>query len=333
MSAAAGSSEDSPPRRFAHWAEAWALVILTIALALFFVFLPATSETFPTVGNLRVTLGAQSVLVIVAMGALIPLISGHYDFSVGAVAGLASVFCASSLSGGDPIPVALAIGVGVGLIVGAVNGLLVTVARVDSVVVTLGTATIVAGAVTWKTDGVSIVQGIPDSLTALSDPLIGIPKSFFIAIAVVAITYVLLRHTAFGRYVDAIGSNLGAARLVGLNTNRLVLTTFLLSGALAGLAGLIQVAVSGAGNPQVGENFTLPAIAAAFLSVAAIKPGRFNVWGTLVAIIFLAVLNSGLNLAGASSFVSDFANGGALIVGVALAATLGRRRNPSPDEI
>jgi ribose transport system permease protein len=124
------------------------------------------------------------------------------------------------------------------------------------------------------------------------------------------------------------GANRAAARLIGLRTTRLALTGFVLAAVLAGLAGVLLVGVSGAGNPQVGPNFTLPAIAAAFLSVAAIKPGRFNVWGTLTAIVFLAILNSGLNLAGANPYVNDFANGGALILGVSLAAILGRRRDP-----
>jgi ribose transport system permease protein len=105
-----------------------------------------------------------------------------------------------------------------------------------------------------------------------------------------------------------------------------VLISFVVAGALSGAAGVLLVAQAGAASPTAGPDFTLPAIAAAFLSVAAIQPGRFNVGGAFVAIVFLAVLNSGLNLAGASSYVNDFANGGALIAGVALASLFGRRR-------
>ena len=95
---------------------------------------------------------------------------------------------------------------------------------------------------------------------------------------------------------------------------------------LAGGAGALQVARAGGADPRVGEQFTLPALAAAFLSAAAIQPGRYNVWGTIVAIFFLAALNAGLNLAGSQDYVTNFVNGAALIIGVGLAAYLGRRR-------
>lgn len=95
---------------------------------------------------------------------------------------------------------------------------------------------------------------------------------------------------------------------------------------LCSVAGLLYVAGAGGASPNVGTTFTLPALAAAFLSAAAVRPGRFNVWGTIIAIFFLAVLNSGLSLAGMPPYVNDYVNGGALIVGVALAAALYRRR-------
>lgn len=310
-----------------HVAEAYALLALTIALALLFSLLPATSGTFPTAANLQATLGNQSVLALVALAALIPLVAQSYDFSVGATMGLASIFAATVMSHGTPIVLALALAVGIGLAVGVVNGLLVTRAGVSSVVVTLGTATILGGIVSWKTGGQSIVDGIPTSLTDFgSRNALGLPYAVYVALAVAYAVHYLLRHTPYGRYVHALGSNANAARLVGLDVRRLTLSTFVIAGALAGGAGLLQVARSGAGNPQVGPGFTLPAIAAAFLSVAAVKPGRFNVWGAIVAILFLATLNSGLNLAGVDSYVNDFANGIALIAGVALAGAFGRRR-------
>jgi ribose transport system permease protein len=210
--------------------------------------------------------------------------------------------------------------------VGLVNGLIITRLGVNSLVTTLGTSVILDGIIQLKTHGQTIVQGIPTALTSFGyGTVLGIPETVYVALAVAFVVYYLLRSTPFGRYLYAIGANREAARLVGLNVRRLVLTTFVTSGLLCGGAGLLQVAVSGAGNPRVGDGFTLPALAAAFLSVAAIRPGRYNVWGCVVAISFLAVLNSGLNLAGAGTSVTDLANGIALILGVALAVQLGRR--------
>jgi ribose transport system permease protein len=313
--------------RVQHLVEASALPLLAVALVLFFALLPATSDAFPTIANLRVTLGNQAVLIIIAMAAVLPLLCEEYDFSVGATAGLGGIYAASALTDGIPIVGALAVATAIGLAVGAINGLLITRAKVNSVVVTLGTATIISGIVSWKTAGESIINGIPSSLTDFpQERLLGLPRGFWLAVLVTIAVYYLVRHTPFGRYLDAIGSNRSAARLLGLRVERNVLATFMLAGALSGAAGLLLVAQAGAASPTVGPGFTLPAIAAAFLSVAAIHPGRFNVIGTFVAILFLAVLNSGLNLAGANSYVNDFANGAALIAGVAIASILGRRR-------
>ena len=315
-------------RKNTRWLEALALPLLTVLLIVFFTLLPATADTFPTVGNLRVSVLSQSVLVIVAMASLLPIIAGGYDFSVGAVVGLSSVIVASLASNGTPLLLAILAGAGAGLAVGIVNGFFVTKIHVDSVVVTLGMTIIVAGIITWATAGKAIVKNIPEALTALSKTwVLGFPGAFFVAAIFAIGTWYLLRQTPFGRYLEAVGVNRSAARLVGLRPDRITFVSFVLSGLIAALAGFVQVGVAGAANPNVGGNFTLPAIAAVFLSVAAITPGRFNVWGTLVAIIFLAVLNSGLSLAGASSFVNDFANGAALILGVSTAALLGLRRS------
>lgn len=315
-------------RRNAWWLEASALPLLTVGLILFFTLLPATSETFPTAGNLRVTVLSQSVLVIVAMASLLPIIAGGYDFSVGAVVGLSSIIVASLSSTGTPLLLAILAGAVSGLAIGAVNGFFVTKVHVDSVVVTLGMTIIVAGIVTWVTSGKAIVKDIPEVLTSLSKSWFpGLPGALFVSLAIAIATWFVIRQTPYGRYLEAVGVNRSAARLVGLRPDRITFIAFGLSGLVAGLAGFVQVGVAGAANPNVGANLTLPAIAAVFLSVAAIAPGRFNVWGTIVAIVFLAVLNSGLSLAGASPFVNDFANGAALILGVSTASLLGIRRS------
>ena len=315
---------------FSYYAEAYALLALTFLLALFFAVLPATRDVFATTGNFQVTAAAQAVVVIIAVAALIPLVCEEFDLSVGANAGMTSIFCASALAAGWTPVAAVVLAVAIGGVVGLINGLLITVAHVTSFVTTLGTAAILAGIVQWKSGGESIVAGIPEVVTDVgTGRIFGIPNSAYIALVVAALVYYCLRQTPFGRYLYAIGANRKAAELVGLRVNRLVLSTFVMSGLICGLAGALQIAVSGTGSPRVGEGFTLPALAAAFLSVAAIRPGRYNVWGAVVAIAFLAVLNSGLNLAGASNYVNNFANGLALILGVAMSAWLGRRRGLS----
>jgi len=300
---------------------------LALGIAVFFSLYSATSTTFPTLENARSMLGTQSVLGIAALGALMPLVLGAWDLSVGATLGLSAVMSASAMSSGASIPVAILVAVGIGMAIGAVNGLLVVRARVNAVIATLGTATVIDGVVQMKTKGITVVSNLPAGLSSFgTDNIVGIPRIFLVPVVVAGVAYFVLEHTPFGRYLYAMGSNPTASRLVGLRTDRLMFLSFVAGGSLAGAAGILQVARAGAADPHVGAAFTLPALAAAFLSAAAIKPGRFNVGGVLVAILFLAVLNSGLNLAGAAPYVSSYVNGVALIVGVAFASWMARRQ-------
>ncbi|MDG4897630.1 ABC transporter permease [Mesorhizobium sp. WSM4976] len=310
-----------------RYGEAYTLVGLMLLIAIFFSILPATHATFPTAANLRIVIANQAVLAIVALAAFSPLIINEFDVSVGANLGLASILAASAMSIGVPWPIALLVAASVGASVGVVNGLLITKAGVNSLIATLGTSIIIHGIVVWKTNGVSIVTNIPPELTRFgSGVLFGVPLPMFALVALTLVLAYLVYHTPFGRYMYAIGSNASAARLVGINTNRILFRTFVLAGLLAGLAGFLQVARTGGANPRVGEAFTLPALAAAFLSAASIKPGVYNVFGVIVAVFFLATLNSGLNLAGADVYVNDLINGCALILGVGLARFLGRNQ-------
>lgn len=178
-----------------------------------------------------------------------------------------------------------------------------------------------------RTGGLALASNIPTSLTSFGTGLVaGIPIVFVTLVVIAALVYFVLAHTSFGRVTYAVGSNSEAAKLVGLRTGRIRGTTMVAGSTLCSVAGLLYVAGAGGASPNVGTTFTLPALAAAFLSAAAVRPGRFNVWGTIIAIFFLAVLNSGLSLAGMPPYVNDYVNGGALIVGVALAAALYRRR-------
>lgn len=310
-----------------HYLEAYAFLGLLVAAAAFFSLWPETSDTFTSPANLRTLVSSNSVIAIVALAALIPLVTYEFDLSVGAIAGLSSVFVASALAGGTAVPLAIALGIGIGLLVGGINALLITRVGVNAVIATLGVSIILAGVINQKTGGLSVTGNIPPSFSEFgSSNWLGIPKIAYILTAIAIAVYYLLGHTPYGRYLYAFGANREAARLVGIRTKLTLGLTFVISGALCGAAGVLQVARAGSADPKVGETFTLPALAAAFLSAAAIKPGRYNVAGTLVAIFFLAVLNNGLNLAGSPEYVSNYVNGAALIVGVGLAVRLGRRQ-------
>jgi ribose transport system permease protein len=307
--------------------EAWGLLILLVLFAMFFSLWSETRDTFPTLANLEILVSNQSVPAIVALGALVPLVLYQFDLSVGAVAGLSAVFTAAWLSGGMNVLLALMLGLGLGLAVGLVNALLVARMGFNEVIATLGVATILEGVVSQKTGGLALVSNIPRSLTNFgTGKVLGVPNSAIVLAAVALLLYYVLEQTAFGRQLHAYGSNASAAALVGINTRRALAISFITASLLSGLAGLLYLARAGGASPAVGPGFTLPALAAAFLSAAAVKPGHYNVRGTLIAIFFLAVVNNGLNLAGVHPYVGKYVNGLALVAGVGLAAILYRRR-------
>lgn len=319
-------SVDRMRRPFRHYLEAYAFLGLLVIAAVFFSVFPETSDTFLSAANLRTLVASSAVLAIIALAALIPLVCYEFDLSVGAIAGLSAVFVASALASGTPVVVAILIGIGLGLVVGTVNALLITRAGVNAVIATLGVSIVLGGVVLQKTSGITVAGDIPLGFSQFgSTNWFGIPKVAYVLVVVALAVYYLLEYTPYGRYLYAFGSNREAARLVGIRTKLTLGMTFVISGALCGLAGVLQVSRAGSADPKVGETFTLPALAAAFLSAAAIRPGKYNVGGTLVAIFFLAVLNSGLNLAGAPEYVTSYVNGAALVIGVALAVRLGRR--------
>lgn len=325
------SSEGARVRRLRKplrgYLEAYAFPGLLVLAFIFFSVWPETSAIFPTTANLQILLGSSTVVAITALASLIPLVCNEWDLSVGASAGLSSVFAAIVLTDGTSTVLAIGLAVGIGVAVGLVNALLVTRMGVNAVITTLGVSIIIAGIITLKTGGVTVAGSIPAGVTEFgTSTWLGIPRTVFALGIVAFIVYYLLEYTPYGRYLYALGSNRSAARLTGIPIKLIVGTTFVIAGALCGAAGMLQVARSGGANPHLADSLLLPALAAAFLSAAAIRPGRYNVGGALVAVYFLAILNNGLNLAGAPDYVGSFVNGGALIIGVGVAARLGGRR-------
>jgi ribose transport system permease protein len=323
------STRDEPvPAALLHLAERYALAVLLVVVVAFFSLWPKTGAVYIQPDNIRNIIGSQVVLAVIALGSIVPLVCGQFDLSVGSVAGLTSVLTAASYATWHlPLLLGVLVGVLVGALVGAVNGLLVTRFGVNALITTLGTASVVTGIVNWYTGGTSIIQGIPESLTRFgSATFVGLPQTLYLLVAVSVLIWYLLEQTPFGRYLHSVGVNPVAAELVGLRIPSLVRRSFVVSGAAAGLAGVLLLAQSGAGNPGVGAGFTLTALAAAFLGATSVRPGRFNVVGTLLAIFFLATAITGLTFAGVQSFINDLFTGAALVLAVAISAILRRRR-------
>jgi ribose transport system permease protein len=312
-----------------QWLERYSLlVLLIVTIAFFGFFWDRTASTFMQTANFQNIIRSQTVLAVLALGVIVPLVCSQFDLSVGNVAGMTSVFTAAAFARWHvPLPVGIGIGVGLGALAGLVNGTVVTRLGVSSFIATLGSAAVIIGIVNWYTQGISIIQGIPPQLTDFGGGnWLGIPSPFYIVVLVALLVYYLLEHTPYGRNLHAVGSNVESARLVGLRIPRIVFLSFVVSGTAAGLGGVLLVADSGAGNPSVGSVFTLTALTAAFLGATSVKPGRFNVVGTLLAIFFLAAAITGLTFAGVRDYINDLFTGFALVLAVGISVLLGRRR-------
>jgi ribose transport system permease protein len=310
------------------WLEKYGLPLLFVLMFLFFANFWDRPGTFRSVANLHSVLGTYSVPGVLALAAIVPLVCGQFDLTIGSVAGLTALSTAALLTRYEyPLAVAVLVALLIGLLVGTVNGYLVAYLGVNAFITTLGMASVIAGLITLYTNGDTIIIADPALGSLGSDNLLGVPKILFALILIAIVVYYLLGHTPFGRYLHAIGSNPTAARLVGLDVRRLVMGSFMLSGTLAGAAGVLLVARNGNANPQLGgQVLTLPALAAAFLGATTIRPGRFNVLGTLLAVFFVAFTLSGLNLNDVSQWITDFFTGAALVAAVALSTLIGRRR-------
>lgn len=330
-SAATQVVEPPPPTRrksrAADLVERFGLVVLFIGvIALFTALRP---ETFPTSANFRSVALSGSVLAVVAMALILPLVTGRFDISVGANVGMCSIAVAAAMSDfGMSMVLAMLVALVIGGIVGLINGLLVSYLGINSIITTLGTATVIGGLVQAYTGGIPISAGLSPTLTNLSTLLlVGLPVLFVIMLVIGAVVLVVLEHSTLGRYFAAVGSNEKAAGLTGLPTRRVVLASFVGAGLLAGVAGILQIASQGNGNPQVGGiGFMLPALAAVFLGATTIRPGTYNLIGALVGLFFVSTTISGLSLMGVEPWITDVFNGLAVIIAVGLSAIFRRRR-------
>jgi ribose transport system permease protein len=305
--------------------ERYGLLVAWAAVAVLFGVLEP--DTFLTTANAETIFGSQAVLVVLTLALLVPLTSGDYDLSVASVLTLSSMVVAVlNVEQGWPIGVAVLAALLVAAAAGAVNGVLVVMLGAESLIVTLGTGTVMSGIALWISDS-NTIGGIAD---ALVDPvssweLLGLPLAFYYCLFLCAALWYVLDLTALGRRLLFVGRGRTVARLSGVRVERMRFGALLASAVLSGIAGVLYAGTTGAADPSSGASFLLPAFAAAFLGATAIAPGRFNAWGAFVAVYFLVTGVTGLQLLGAESFVQQLFYGGALIVAVAISA-LARRR-------
>jgi ribose transport system permease protein len=299
---------------------AWVVVIV--------IFGALRPGTFLSTANLASILASQAVLVVVALALVIVLTAGDYDLSVASVVGLsANLIAILNVSHGVPIPLAILIALCAGLLVGMLNGLFVVLVQIDSLIVTLGMSTFVSGIVLWIT-GSNTLSGISNDLVrpVIVWRLAGVPFEFYYALVIALVVWYVFRYTPLGRRLLVVGRSREVARLSGVRVGAVRWGALAVSGVIAAFGGVLYAGTSGAAGPTSGLELLLPAFAAAFLGATTVNPGRFNPWGTVIAVYFLVTGITGLQLLGAQSYVQNIFYGAALVLAVSFSQIVRRRR-------
>ena len=286
------------------------LAILTIAMA-------ALSPYFLSVSNFLNILLATSVIGVLAIGATFVISSAGIDLSVGSVLALSSVVgCILIATLNLPWPIGIVACIGAGAAAGFVNGFLITRGDIPPFIVTLGMLGVARGFGLVLTNGLPI-YGLPDPIVYLGQGRpFGVPTPVLVLAATAIIAHIVLMHTRFGLYTQVIGDSEAAARAMGVRVARQKVYIYTLSGALAGLAGLLFAARVNAGDPTAGLNYELTAITATIIGGTNLFGGRGSIVGTIIGALIMGVLQNGLNLLAVPSFYQQMAIGAVLVLAV-----------------
>ena len=296
---------------------AWGALIAFFGILLGSSFLAVT--TFQTI------FGTQAVLLILSLGLMVALVVGEFDLSiVGAMSISVMIIGVLNVQHGWPIWLAVLAALGSGLAIGIINALLVVKIGIDSIVVTLGAGTF------WSGIGYGIyattIPGVDAHLsTAVNTRLFGLPLGFYYALALTGALWYVIALTPLGRYLHFVGANRTVSHLSGIRVDVIRGGSLIASATFASFAGIVLVGMLGASTPSASSTYLLPAFAAVFLGTTTIQVGKFNPWGTFVAVYFLITGITGLQLYGFSGWVVDVFYGGSLVAAVALSRLFARR--------
>ena len=288
-----------------------------VLIAVFSFLLP---DTFFTERNFRIIFGSQTILLVLTLGLVIALAVSEYDLSVGAVLSFGfQTTVILNVVVGLPIGWTVLIVMLAAVLFGALNAMVIVFVGVHSIIATLASATLLTGIVQLISDN-KIITGVSGNLLAVTNTrLLGLPLLSYYGLGFCFFIWYVLQHTPVGRYLYFVGQGTEVARLAGVNVKAVRVGALIAAAVVAAVAGILLAGVRGSSTPENGAAWLLPAYAAAFLGATAVVPGRFNAWGSFVAVYFLVTGFTGLQLAGLSSWVQDVFYGGSLLIAVTLA--------------
>lgn len=313
----------------------YGMVILVVALfILFAVLLPAT---FPTLLNFKLLTSSKAVSLILALGVTVPMVTGKIDLSIGYAAGLWQIMALSWQMAGLDYRLTILLCLLGGAVIGLLNALLVELAQVDAFIATLATGQVIYAITVWFTGGKQVTDAAGARAVAFDEistwSLGPVPGPFVIALVLAVILWIVLQYFPIGRYLYAVGANPRAAELTGIPRRRCVVGAMTTSGVFAAIAGILLASrQAGVAQSNIGPEFLLPALAAAFLGSTTIKPGRINALGTILGVAITTIGISGLNqLLPGRFYLEPLFNGLTLVVAITIASLASRRRLARAD--
>jgi ribose/xylose/arabinose/galactoside ABC-type transport system permease subunit len=301
-------------------------IALLIEIALF----AYLSPVFFTPDNILNVSLQISISAIIAVGMTFVILTSGIDLSVGALVALSGVITTSVLKVDLPFSLAfllaLAAGVALGVLSGFLAGTFVTRFNITPFIVTLALMTVWRGTAYLYTDGRPI-WGLPEAFNFLGNGRIAqVPVPTILMIVIYIIAYIVLKKTRFGRYVYAVGGNKEAARLAGINTNRILMSVYIICGTLAALSGMILSSRMNSGQPNSGLMYELDVIAAVVVGGASLFGGRGSIIGTFIGALLIGILKNGLNLLNVNSYAQQVVVGVVILLAVMLDQMKNRKR-------
>lgn len=290
-----------------------------LAYVFVFVFFSLLTSNFLKTGNL-ITLLLQIVTTgVLAVGMQFVILVGEIDLSVGEIEAFAGMLAAGALAAHWPLPAVIAAGIGAGLAIGLINGLATSYLNIPSFIATLATMSIAQGAAYTYSNGYVMSKGFTNAFNALGQGFIAfLPVPVIIMLVLFVVGYFVLAHTSYGKHVYATGGSKRVARLLGVNTRVVVLITFLISGSVAALSGMITAARLSSALPTIGVNDNLSAIAAVIIGGTQFTGGEGNIWGALVGALLVGTIINGLTLINVNYYVQLMIEGGIILLAVLL---------------
>ena len=299
---------------------------MALVLLLVIGYFSYKSIRFATLPNLRTILIAAAPFALVALGQTLVILTGGIDLSVGSIIAI-SAMTGAKLVVGHPERLWLAVGaaVGVGLLAGLINGLIISRLNVAPFVATLGMLTAASG-FAYVIGGGAPINGLPAEYGKIANTnILGLQAPVLVMIAGFVILGVVMKKTAFGLRIYAVGGNRTAAEVAGVNTRRTLTSVYALSGALAGLSGVILSSRVISGPPNLGQGYELFAIAAVVIGGASLMGGRGTIWGTLLGLLLIQTLNNGLDILVVPAYWQRVISGVLIVSAVAVDMWANRR--------